>query len=119
MATGRFCGGDNLLIRSVWTAEFNVILDGIPEQIDILKNHTDIFEQTIAGKSANIRSTNGNRSTIDIVKTGNQVTQRRFSTARWSHDGSCGILRNFEVQVMQNNPAIISEGNIPKLNIIG
>ena len=44
MAAGRFCGGDNLFIRSVRAAEFNVILDGIPEQIDILKNHTDIFE---------------------------------------------------------------------------
>ena len=44
MAAGRFCGGDNLLIRSVRAAEFNVILDGVPEQIDILKNHTDIFE---------------------------------------------------------------------------
>lgn len=71
MAAGRFCGSDDLFIRSVWAAEFNVILDGIPEQIDILKNHADIFEQTIAGKSANIRSTNGNRSAVDIVETGN------------------------------------------------
>ena len=44
MAAGRFCGGDNLFIRSVRAAEFNVILNGIPEQVDILKNHADIFE---------------------------------------------------------------------------
>ena len=43
VTAGCFCGGDNLFIRSVRAAEFNVILDGIPEQIDILKNHTDIF----------------------------------------------------------------------------
>ena len=118
MAAGRFCGGDNLFIRSVRAAEFNVILNGIPEQVDILKNHTDIFEQTITCKSANIRSTNGNRSAVHIIKTCNQIAQRRFSAARWPHDGRCAILRNFEVQVMQNNPAVISERNIPKLNII-
>ena len=35
MAAGGFCGGNDLLIRSVRTAEFNVILDGVPEQITI------------------------------------------------------------------------------------
>ena len=118
MAAGRFCSGDDLLICSVWSAEFYIVFDGISEQVHILKNHADISQQTVAGKGSNICSAKGDRSAVHIIEPGDQVAQRRFSAARWPDDGSCCILRNGEIQIMQNHAIVIAEGHVLKFYII-
>ena len=50
MAAGSFGGGHHLLVGGIGAAEFDIVLYTVLEEIHILKDHGDVFQQAFAGK---------------------------------------------------------------------
>ena len=70
------------------------------EQIYILKNHTDIPQQGIAGEILYIPAANLYRTAVYIIKTCDQITKRGLSAPGRPDNSGCGILRNPERNIL-------------------
>src|SRR5699024_12799522 len=59
-----------------WIAETDVVFNGIVEQVDLLKDHRDIAEQTVTGHVPHILTAYCDFAAVHIIETGNQVANR-------------------------------------------
>ena len=72
--------------------ETDLIFNGIVEQVDLLKDHRDIAEQTVAGHVPHILTAYCDLAAVHIIETGNQVTNRGLAAARWPYNGRSAAL---------------------------
>lgn len=101
MAPGCLSGRNNLFLDRLRASEFYVIFNTIPEQINLLKNHTYVFQKAAACEMAYIRATKSNCSAADIVKTANKWHNVDFplpDAPTIAVVEFCGILK-FNIQV--------------------
>ena len=88
---------NDLLIRSIFTAHPDVVADRAASQPCILQYHTKCTPKRLALHIPDIRTSDADRSGIDIIKAHQQIDQRRLSTARRPDD--CYHLALLYVQI--------------------
>ena len=93
MTLSRPCSLNHLFLLSLEISKKNVVANGIPEKIDILKHHADIFQQAVASKFSHLYPDDCDTALTYIVKTSDRPAQSRLSTARRPHNCRCLSLR--------------------------
>lgn len=63
----------HLLVSGVGIAEFDVVLNGVVEEIHILEDHGEVFQQAVGGAVLHIRAAHADTSLLHIPKTGDQA----------------------------------------------
>ena len=70
MAASAFCSGFHFLMGGVRLTKFDIVFNGIVKKIHILKDHADIFQNTICSIVFDIFSANPNSAALYIPKSG-------------------------------------------------
>ena len=111
--TARFlCSPNNLFHRSIGLTKPDIIGYRIMKEINILKYKAEIFHQAVHIIFTDIYSTKHYRALVHIPKSGKQMAERSFSTARGSDNGSCALFRNIYRYSINNFPLIIRKADI-------
>src|SRR5271165_2688996 len=76
----------DLVVRSIFFAITDIIVDGSCEQHGLLWHKTDLRAQMLLRHLAGLYTVNQNLSTINVVKTWDQVDQGRFARASAADD---------------------------------
>ena len=97
MGVCRFRGADHILIRRVRHSIANVFHDRSGKQIDILLHQSDVGMQILLTQFAHVDSVYADRTFRCIIKTRNERTESRFSSARCADQRH--ILTGFHVQI--------------------
>ena len=63
----------HLLVSGVGIAEFDVVLNGVVEEIHILEDHGEVFQQAVGGAVLHIRAAHADTPLLHIPKTGDQA----------------------------------------------
>ena len=86
MDLGIFGRVDDLVMRGVFAAVSNVVIDGIIEKHGILGNDTNGLMKAVLGDITHILPVDANRTVGDVVKTkqGDRLSIFRIPTARRS-----------------------------------
>lgn len=79
ITAGGFCGGRNLVVRSARATEFNVVLNRIGKQINILENYADLVHKGFKSIILNIKASDFHTAAVRIPKARNQITEGRFA----------------------------------------
>ena len=72
------------------------------EQVDLLKDHRDIAEQTVTGHVPHILTAYCDLAAVHIIETGNQVANRGLAAARWPYNGRSAALGDGKADIPQN-----------------
>ena len=92
MSPSKFCSFYNFFFCCPWITETDVVFNGIVEQVDLLKDHRDIAEQTVTGHVPYILTAYCDLAAVHIIETGNQVAYRGLAAARWPYNGRSATL---------------------------
>ena len=118
VAAGLLGGGDHLLLRGVGLAEEKVCPDGIVEEVDILEDHGEVGEQTVAGELPEVVAAQGDAAALGVIEPGQKAADGGLAGAGGTHDGGGGLLRDGEADILQNLALIVAEVHIPEGNVI-
>ena len=72
---------DHLVLRRVGLAEEDVCTDRVVEEVDVLEDHRDVREQTVAGKFAQVVSADEDTPALRVVKAREQTANGRLAAA--------------------------------------
>src|SRR5699024_10022260 len=118
MSLSLFCCLHDLLMACIRIAKANIILNGIIEKVDALKDHADILHKAIRSVIFYILPGHKNLTSLNIPKAGNQVAKGCFTRSRWPHNRAGGSLWDKQRNMVDNFSGLfISKRYIPKLNI--
>ena len=117
MAPCLFRSRDHLLLRGVRSAETDIGPDGVVEQIDILKDHGDMFQQAVAGELPHIVPTHRNAATGYIIEPGDQAANGGLAAAGRPYDSGRRVLGDGEIHIPQNRPGIVAEVHMAERNV--
>ena len=67
--------------REAPAADANVVLDGIVEQVDVLKDDREVCKQAVTGDVANVHPADRDPTLAHIPESGYQVAERGLSRA--------------------------------------
>ena len=81
MAARLFRRRDHLVLRRVGLAEEDVCTDRVVEEVDVLEDHRDVREQTVAGKFAQVVSADEDTPALRVVKAREQTANGRLAAA--------------------------------------
>ena len=108
---------DHLLLRGVRFSKTDIGADRIVEEIDILKYHGDVGQETVAGELPYIMSPDPDTAAIHIIKPGDQAADCRLSGTGRPHDRRRGFLRDHKGDVIQYGPLVVAKVYVLKRNI--
>ena len=102
MAAGFFRRGDNLLVGGVRTAEFDIVLNRVCEEIYVLEYHTDLLHEGFQRILPDICATDTDGAAVHIPEPGDQTAQSGLSGTAGTYDGSCSAVRYRYAYVFQD-----------------
>ena len=112
MGIGPYRGGPDLLIAGVKFTVCNILPNGPGKEKDILLHNANITAQRALLEFTDIDTVNFNTSPLNIVKTGNQVTEGGFTSPGGSDQGHGLPGSNVETNIFQDMLVLlVTEGN--------
>ena len=96
--------------------KLDVVLNTVRKEKNILKDHTDIREQSVQLILPYVGASQFDAPFIYIPKTSNQATQCRFTRARRTDYRRSGFCRDCQVDMVQNSVITIRKANILQFN---
>ena len=94
MRVGNFCGGDNIVERSVVNSEGNILEERCVEQNSLLIYVSYERAKRVQIGILDVHAVNQNLADARVVIAWNEVDERRFSRARSSHyDGEIAVVK--------------------------
>ena len=95
---GALCCGDHVCLAGVGPAIGDVVGDRAVHQGRVLRDHTDLGAQRILRDLCNVLAVDQNAAPLQVVKTQQQVHQRRFARAGAAHQADLFAGAHCEVQ---------------------
>ena len=115
---GRFCCCDHLFIRCVQSSVADIFHNGSGKQPGVLQHHSEHLTEIAAVKVPDIMSVNLDTSAIYIIKTHQQLYDRRFSCTCRSYNGDLLTVMHICRKIIYNDLIrIITEFHMLKLYI--
>jgi ATP-binding cassette subfamily B protein len=91
--------------------------DGVVEQIDILKDHGNMFQQAVASELPHIVPAHCNASVVHIIEPGDQAANGGLAAAGRPHNSGGGVLWDGKADIPQNRPCVAAELYIAERDI--
>ena len=111
----RFCRLNNFFIRGIQPPVSNIFPYRAGKKMRILQNHRDIFPQLLPVHPADIDAVHRDRAALYIIKTVDQIRDRRFSGSRRADKGDLLSRLRIERNILQNHlPRLIAERHMVK-----
>ena len=115
---GRFCCCDHLFIRCVQSSVADIFHNGSGKQPSVLQHHSEHLTEIAAVEVPDIMSVNLDASSIYIIKTHQQLYDRRFSCTCRSYNGDFLTVMHICGKIIYNGLIrIITEFHMLKLYI--
>ena len=100
---GRFCCCDHLFIRCVQPSVADIFHNGSGKQPGVLQHHSEHLTEIAAVEVPDIMSVNLDASAIYIIKTHQQLYDRRFSCACRSYNGDLLTVMHIRGKIIYND----------------
>ena len=113
----QFCCCINFFFRCILFADFDVIVNRIVEQYDILKNNGIVFKKLFRCDFSQIFSSNRYRSAFHVPKSCRKTGKRTFAGTGWTDQCGYFALLCSEGNIVQDFFVIIGEADMVKPNI--
>ena len=115
---GRFCCCDHLFIRCVQSSVADIFHNGSGKQPGVLQHHSEHLTEIAAVEVPDIMSVNLDASAIYIIKTHQQLYDRRFSCTCRSYNGDLLTVMHICGKIIYNDLIrIVTEFHMLKLYI--
>ena len=88
------------------SAEFDIVLNRVCEEIYILEYHTDLIHEGFQCILPDICAADTDRAAVHIPEPGDQTAQGGLSRTAGPYDGSSGTVRYCYVNIFQNKKPI-------------
>ena len=117
MGVGGLRRGDDLLFGPSDVAVGDVVADRIVEEDRLLGHDGDLPPERLDGDRADVLPVDEDRPLRDVVETGDQVDERRFSPAAHPHEGDHLAGPDLKADVPEDRRLLIAEADCPDLDL--